>query len=118
MVSLGLSKATKLKHLSFLQTRTRSTVQWISMTLQTVKSENLQSISILYDGCLETIEEEFHQEWQDLDRLLVQFWVTHSIRPRVAYKVRRGERDLGDGVPSLLPELTGREIVDLVRTSS
>ena len=88
------------------------------MTLQTVKSENLQSISVVYDGCPETIEEEFHQEWQNLDRLLVQFWVTHSIRPRVTYKVRKGGEDLKDDVSSWLPELTGRGIVDLTRTSS
>ena len=87
------------------------------MTLQSVKPENLQSISIQYDGCLETIEEEFHQEWQDLDRLLVQFWGTHSIRPQLTYKVWKG-KDLKDDMSSLLPELTGRGIVDLIRTSS
>ena len=47
----------------------------------------------------------------ELDRLLVQFWVTHSIRPRVVNAAGKGLRGYG---PSLLPELTRRGLVDLV----
>ena len=91
MVFFDLSKATKLKHLKFMRRRTRSILQWITMTLQTVKSENLQSITIYpQDPGPETVEEEAYQEWQDLDRLLVQFWTSPSIRPRVVYVVGRG----------------------------
>ena len=119
MVFLDLSKATKLKHVKFLRQRTRSTVQWITTTLQTVESKNLESITIFpFDKSLpETVEEQAYQEWQDLDRLLVQFWASHSIRPQLAYVAgRRGTKDLGGDAPKLLPELTRRGLVDLVET--
>jgi len=110
---LDLSKATKLKYLKFLWTR--SSVQWIATTLQTVKSKNLQRIIICQAIALpEEIEEAVYREWQDLDRLLVQFWASHLIRPRVTYVVGKGGKDLRDHVPSLLPELTRRGLVDLV----
>jgi len=87
------------------------------MTLQTVDSKNLKSITIKpHDPPPETIEEDVYQEWQDLDRVLVQFWTSHSIRPRVVYMPRLGEgKDLGVDVPILLPELTKRGLVDLVK---
>ena len=86
------------------------------MTLQTVGSGYLQSITIEpHDLPPETVEEEVYQEWHDLDRVLVQFWTSHSIRPRVVYMPRLGEgKDLGVDVPILLPELTRRGLVDLV----
>jgi len=112
---LDLSKATKLKHLEFMQTMSRFSVQWITMALQTVKSENLQSITIyLINGFPETIEEGPRQGLRDLDRLLVKFWITHSIRPRITYKLGNGRKDPRDDVPSLLPELAERGLVDLV----
>ena len=117
MVSLDLSKATKLKHVKFLRTKMRSTVRWIVKALQTVESKYLESITVFpFDKSLpETVEEEVYQEWQDLDRLLVRFWTSHSIRPQVAYVAgRRGTKDLEDDAPKLLPELTMRGLVDLV----
>jgi len=118
VVFLDLSKATKLKHLRFLRTRIKSTVRWITMTLQTVDSKTLQSITIdPHSAIPETVEEEVYQEWQDLDRLLVQFWTSHSIRPKVKYVPRWGEgRELRDDAQILLPELTKRGLVDLVGT--
>jgi hypothetical protein len=56
------------------------------MALQTVESKNLQQITIHYPTILTgTIEEAVHQaqEWQELDRLLVQFWTSRSIRPKI-----------------------------------
>ena len=112
--TIDLSKATKLKYLKFLWGG--STVRWITTTLQTVKSKNLQRISLCRDGVLpEMIREEFHQELKDLDHLLVQFWITHSIRLQVTYVVGKGMEDLRDCVSSLLPELTRRGLVDLVK---
>jgi len=116
MLSLDLSKASKLKYLVFLLRLAEPTVQWITTALQTVESKSLQRISIrTHDDVPEKIGEEFHQEWQDLDRQLVQFWTTHSIRPRIAYVPRKGEEDMRDHAPRLLPELTKRGLVDLVR---
>jgi len=112
MVPHDLSKAMKLKRITFLQTTMGSTVQWITMALQTVVSKNLRSITICVDRfVLVTVGEAAHQEWNDLDRLLVQFWNTHSIRPRVTRLVGKDMRDFAQ---SLLPELTRRELVDLV----
>jgi len=108
--------ATQLKYLRFLQRGL--SVQWISTILRTVKSKSLQRISIYPFGSLpETVEEVIYQEWRDLDCLLVQFWISHSIRPRVTYVTQEGRKGPGDHAPSLLPELTSRELVDLVKAS-
>jgi len=71
--SLDLSKATKIKDLRFRWKRL--SVQWITTTLRTIESKNLRHITI-HPTSAGTIEEAVRQEWQDLDRLLVQFcWV-------------------------------------------
>jgi len=86
------------------------------MTLQTVKSKNLQSITISPFYCVPvTVGGAILQERNDLDRLLVQFWFTHSIRPQVMYLVGNGWEDPRDCVPSSLPELTRKGLVDLVK---
>ena len=112
MTSVNLSAATKLKHLEFR--RARQNVQWVTTTLQTVESEDLQLITLWPSP--ETLApantEPLLQQWRDLDRLLVQFWVSHSIRPKVAYQAMVGGKDLRDSVSSLLPELTRRGPVD------
>jgi len=106
---LDLSKATKLKSL-----RSGSSVQWITTTLQTIKSKSLQRILIRPFGTPpEAIEEEVHQQWQDLDRLLVQFWTSHSIRPQIMQGAGKEWNGLRDRLPGLLPELTRRGLVDL-----
>ena len=48
------------------------------------------------------------QQWHDLDWLLVQFWASHSIRPRVTYQAEVIKNDIGYYALSLLPELTRR----------
>jgi len=97
----------------------RSTVQWITKTLQTVDSKNFQSITICPENNVpETVGEATHQEWNDLDRLLVQFWTSHSIRPQVTYVTDRGGKDFRVDAPSLLPGLTRRGLVDIVETPS
>ena len=89
-------------------------VRWIIRALKTVESRSLQHITI-HPTPGDAIEEAVYQEWQDLDQLLVQFWITHSIRPRLVYKVRRFVgKDLRDYAAGLLPELTRRGLVDLV----
>jgi hypothetical protein len=87
------------------------------MALQTVQSKNLQQITINPYGIFASrIEEEARQELQELDRLLVQFWTSHSIRPRIKYGAgKAGDDDLEALAPSLLPELTRRGAVDLIK---
>jgi hypothetical protein len=107
---LDLSKATKLKDLSFRYPA--SNVQRITMALQSVKSVNLQQITVHpYDISADQIGDTERREWQDLDHLLVQFWTSHSIRPEFACEAGNGFRDLA---PSLLQELMRRGLADLV----
>ena len=110
--------AAKLKYLKFLPRG--SSIQWATEALQTVKSQSLRCISIYpLDSLPETVGEAVYQELRDLDRLLVQFWTSHSIRPRVVYVMWEDQKDLRDYAPSLslLPELTRRGLVDLVRVT-
>ena len=51
-----------------------------------------------------------YRQWSDLDHLLVQFWESHMIRPKVVIM----NRFIGDHVKGYLQETTRREIVDLV----
>jgi hypothetical protein len=112
---LDLSEATKLKDLSLRFGGPN--VQRITMALQTVRSKSLQRIAIrpLYITSESLGGETVRQEWQDLDRLLVRFWTSHSIRPKIVYGAGKGESGLRDLAPGLLPELTRRGVVDLVK---
>jgi len=55
------------------------------------------------------------RQWSDLDRLLVEFWESRSIRPRVG-RVTQGERrrSMEYCIGCLLPEIKKRGIVDMV----
>ena len=86
------------------------------MALQTVESENLLRITVRPDAdtFVRTIKEPVRQQWRDLDRLLVQFWTSHSIRPKITFEAGARRKDIRDYAPNLLPELTRRGLVDLV----
>jgi hypothetical protein len=89
---LDLSKATKLKNLSF-RCRGQS-IQWIAMALPSVTSKNLQQIITRCNAtCANPIGETVHREWRDLDRLFIQFWISHSIRPKIEYEAAEGENN-------------------------
>ena len=93
-------------------------VQWITATLHTVERKTIRDITIYpFDALPETIEQAVCEEWRELDRLLVQFGTSRSIRPRVAYVAENEGRDMRDYVPSLLPELTRRGLVDLIEVA-
>jgi hypothetical protein len=51
-------------------------------------------------------------QWLDLDRLLVQFWESRSIRPRVVCSM---EQNRSDCVGCLLPEITKRGLIDPIQ---
>lgn len=88
-------------------------VKWVTMTLRTTESTDLQRVVIQSpSGFRDLIGKTLYQEWQDLDRVLLQFWNSRSIRPKIRYK--KGGCDLRALAPRLLPELTRRGIVDLV----
>ena len=53
--------------------------------------------------------------WLDLDHLLVQFWESFSIRPRVGYEKQGGDgQNMEFAIQCLLPEAAKRGIVDPV----
>ena len=116
--SIDLSTAMKLKKLVF-QCR-RPTVKWVTESLQTAESKDLERITVRPDP--DAFEFRItgldRRGWHDLDRLLVQFWDSHSIRPRVTYEAETRRRDIRHYAPSLLPELTRRGLVDLVKYGS
>jgi hypothetical protein len=99
------------------------TVEWVIKALQTITFEHrdLRQITIgvsylstrlgIYENARRAIGETHHGQWLELDRLLIQFWESHSIRPKVVYLVRE---DMGDFAEYALPEITWRGILDLV----
>lgn len=93
-----------------------SNIHWIVAALRTVESNNFQQIVIRLYTPYENEETE-GEDWEDLDRLLVQFWTSHSIRPQLGYATDSGGWDMRDRVPCLLPELTRRELIDLFEYS-
>ena len=115
--SLDLSKANRLKHSVF---RVESDlVDWVTMALRTIKPEHrdfrqitidLPSISSLFRPI---VGEVIFGQWLELDRLLAQLWESHSIRPKVlCYAPVGTENRVTERVGSLLPEVTGRGIID------
>ena len=111
---IDLSKATKLKDMEF-RGRDSTSIRWITVALQTVKSKNLRQITIHSPLTIpDPAGEVARREWQDLDHLLVQFWTSNSIRSQVMYEPEEGRKDITDHASSLLPELTRRGLVDLV----
>jgi hypothetical protein len=60
------------------------------------------------------IGEAAHQEWRDLDRLLVQFWISRPVRPKIMYMAGKRENGFGDLARRLLPEPTQRCATDPV----
>lgn len=89
------------------------------MILQTItpKHQDFRHISIYMPRYIPDIHpgvhvkrsvgEETYRQWADLDRLLVQLWVSHSVRPKV-------ERDTRYYVERLLPAVEGGGVIDLV----
>jgi hypothetical protein len=108
---LDLSGATKLKCIKF-EWRNWN-IQWIIRTLQTAQFETLRNITVsfhekalqiitvcLHDMSLVRMEQMFRL-WHELDHLLVQLSISHSILPRILYRA-----DSEKVVPVLFPELT------------
>ena len=128
---VDLSRATRLKDVTFTVNDISQTVTWITTGLRTIPLEHrdLRRISIcgpyhsinfrrtagIGQSIGEAIPEMIRQQWSELDSLLVQFWESHSIRPRVAWGSSAWNRqDQMDVIEYLLPEAARREIVDLV----
>jgi len=87
------------------------------MALQTVDSKDLQQITLRPDRYAFG-QETVRREWEDLDRLLVQFRTSRSIRPKISCEMEMDEGELTLYTSSLLPELATRGLVDMVQCSS
>jgi len=102
-------------------------VGWITTALQTITPEHrdLRQITFKVPNSLtfnvstddgEIIEEVIHGQWLDLDRLLIQFLESSSVRPRVMRVVSKGgSGDTKDHIGCLLPGLTKKGVIDLAR---
>ena len=115
---LDLSMATKLKDLTFQCSG--SDVRWVTITLQTAKSKDLQRITLRPDAItsMNMIYGRAYEKWQDLNRLLVQFWTLYLICLQVMYGSGTGEKDTRDRTLHLLLKLTRGRLVDLVEAPS
>jgi len=124
--SFDLSKATKLRDTVFRLGSLR--VEWINVALKTITPDHrdLRQISIYLPSFLtsfrvgvdirRSIGQATSRGWSDLDHLLVQFWESCSVRPRIGCE-KEGEqyrRSTEYCIGSLLPEITKRGIVDPV----
>ena len=120
---MDLSTLTKLKDVTI---RCKSwSIGWVIATLKTIKSEDLQKIAIHLPGNLDCKKLELTIKdiggtnsglrWWNLDRLLVQFWESKSIRPKVLYsQMEYGMERANDLARCLMPESSRRGIIDLV----
>jgi hypothetical protein len=119
--SIDLSKATKLKDVVFRPEPRR--VEWVITALQTITPEHrdLRQISIhlpyyltlavVLTNLRQTIGEAGFEKWLGLDHLLVQFWESRSIRPKIISMMNHG---IGDHIGRLLPEITKRGVIDIL----
>ena len=123
-VSIDLSKATKLKDVTFILERLF--VAWVTSTLETITSTHtdLREVSIevpalsgisVWPIDAEDIEDETWEEWADLDCTLIQLWESHAVRTKVKYPAELCEQS-HKFTRGLLPEATKRGIVELVDT--
>ena len=118
MTGLDLSGATQIRDVLFRCLKPN--VKWISKVLHTARSGNLRRISLepprhRHVAIGAAAWEKVRQEWPELDQLLVQFWASHSLRPKVMCEPGWMGKEMGDHVARLLPELTRRGIIDLVQ---
>lgn len=103
-------------------------IDWITMTLQTITSEHRDFRQItIFLPCLLTLfnvvvggppstylDDAMARQWLELDCLLLQFWETRSIRPRVLCPRLGGEwRNTETLIGCLLQGITQRGIIDL-----
>jgi len=119
--TIDLSKATKLRDLTF---RPESlNIKWIVTTFQTTtsKHQELRKVSISVPDDLVFIDDVDAVKrsatfggWRDLDHLLVQFWESHPTRPKVVCTTWEGWQGGMRGFNEcFFPELTRRGAIDV-----
>ena len=122
--SIDLSKTTKLEDAVF-RPASLENVRWVTSTLETITPahRNLQQITIYipydpqahFNFFTSTVGEEKCGQWSNLDRLLVRFWESRSIRPGVAYDTSMVQWGWARAyTEDLLPQIAARGIIDYV----
>jgi hypothetical protein len=102
--------------------------RWSAMALRTItpNHRDLRQISLVAPSTLfdtkynhddptkfrKRMGERVCREWSELDHLLARLWESHSIRPKVLY--RMGEENARSCMESLLPEVSRRGVLDLI----
>ena len=99
------------------------------MAIQTIPLKHRDppqiSIHVPYDTTLanlganlgQDIGERVFGQWPELDRFLVQFWESCSVRPKVVctrLKEEKAKEKVRGSIKCSLPEMTKRGIIDLV----
>ena len=123
--SVDLSKATRLKDLTFRIDSSHT--KWVTRALRTITANHrdLQQISIspaYYSTIVmfganprQDIGEQMLGQWLELDRLLRQIWESYSIPPKIlCYALSCKEEATRMFVGRLLPETTGGGTINLV----
>jgi len=101
---------------------------WVIATLKSIGSEHLQQISIRFPYLLDPRGDRLIFEevgtltagvgWSDLDRLLVRFSESRTIRSSLSWpRAKHGMRKAKDWVEYLMPESSRRGVVDLIDLS-
>jgi len=121
--SIDISKAGKLKDVGFLGSR--SSVQWVTRSLQTItpNHRNLQQIALDTPSILHVnhpdpvhirriVGETTYRDWLELDHLLAKLCESHSIHLKVLH-LPEYVGGVGSCVETLLPEVTRRGMVGL-----
>jgi hypothetical protein len=111
---IDLSKVTKLKNLSFRCGGSECPADHDGAPNCPV--QNLQQITIRPRVHLCNQSRKLSSRVAGPRPRIVQFWNSHSIRPKITYEVDKRGNDLRAFAPSLLPELTRRGLVDLVES--
>jgi hypothetical protein len=123
--SIDLSKATKLRSVEFL---CQLNPRWITVALRTIMhNHRALHLSISVPDALDypgytlaknvghSIGEAASLGWLELDRLLIQLYESHSIRPKILF--REDEQNARGLMGRLLPEVMAGGIVELEKIS-
>ena len=125
LTSVDLSRATRLKDVTFLLES--SGPEWVTTALQTItpKHRDLRQISISTDYfstlieflgsvSMQKLEEQTAERWLELDRLLTQLWESYSTPPKIICgALSWNEKDVRNLMGRWLPEATRGGTVNL-----
>lgn len=120
--SIDLSKAIKLKEVAFRFNRLH--VIWVTESLKTITTEHndLQQISIYIPFCLDKFFGRLaarasgtHQQWKELDKVLVQLWESRAIHAKVICNAKERRReDMCEFIEGRLPEMRRKRGIQVV----